>query len=82
MLSSIDEATSDDKMASHEREDYLDWLDNQSRSPEDCRRLDQRFLGGWLAISATWLVAIMIGFGSLSSLAVVGYCFMHHFARH
>jgi len=85
MPSPADEGGNHDKMAStcREREDYLDWLDNQNRSADDCQSVDHRFLGGWMALSATWLVALMIGVGSLGSLAVVGYCLLtHHLAAH
>ena len=61
-------------------EDYLDWVENQKRDGEDCRKVDRRFLGGWAALTAFWVAAITISGGSLGGLAVAGYClFTHHF---
>jgi hypothetical protein len=67
-----------------EQEDFLDWLENQRRSEEDCSKLDRPFLGGMLVANAPWLIAaIVFGGGSVGGLAVLGhYVITHHFRGH
>jgi len=42
-----------------QREDYLDWLQNQSRSPEDSARLDMGFFG-WVLGGATLVAGVAL----------------------
>jgi hypothetical protein len=61
-----------DKMAaapSREREDELDWLENQRRSAEDVRRVDGRFLAGAALGTFVWAA---LGAGTIGGIVAVG----------
>lgn len=44
---------------SRAEEDFLDWCDNQARSPDDQKRVDRAFCTSWLALTLLWLIPLV-----------------------
>ena len=54
---------------SREREDELDWQENQRRSADDVRRVDGLVLAGSSLVTFLWLTA---GLGAVGGVIAVG----------
>jgi len=64
---------------SREREDELDWQENQARSPHEQRRTDGAFLFSSAAGTALWL---LVGIGTAGGAVAVAFLVARLFSRH
>jgi len=58
---------------SREREDELDWQENQARTPDDVHRVDGAFLAGSSILTFLWLA---LGLGTIGGVVAVGTRFL------